>query len=42
LAVGNKLDQIEKNTFEELKSKAIEISKQLANFIKYLKRSEIQ
>ena len=42
LAVANKLNQIEDNTFIELKNNAIEISKQLANFIKYLKKSEIQ
>jgi len=42
LAVANKLNQIEDNKFIELKNNAIEISKQLANFIKYLKKSEIQ
>ena len=42
LAVANKLNQIEDNKYKELKNSAIEISKQLANFIKYLKKSEIQ
>ncbi len=42
LAVANKLEQIENTKYNELKSNAIEISKQLANFIKYLKKSEIQ
>ena len=42
LAVANKLNQIEDYKYLELKNNAIEISKQLANFIKYLKKSEIQ
>lgn len=42
LAVANKLEQIENTKYKELKSNTIEISKQLANFIKYLKKSEIQ
>jgi len=42
LAVANKLNQIEDSKYKELQNNAIEISKQLANFIKYLKKSEIQ
>jgi len=42
LSVAYKLNQIDKKKYEGLKSNAIEISKQLANFIKYLKKSEIQ
>jgi len=42
LAVANKLEQIKNKKYLELKNKAIEISKQLSNFIKYLKNSEIQ
>ena len=42
LSVANKMNQIENTKYNELKSSATEISKQLANFIKYLKNSEIQ
>jgi four helix bundle protein len=35
------LHQIESEKHQELKNNAIEISKQLANFIKYLNKSEI-
>ena len=42
LSVANKLNQIEEKTYSKLKNEAIEISKQLANFIKYLKNSDIQ
>ena len=42
LSVAYKLKQIKKKKYEVLKNNAIEISKQLANFIKYLKKSEIQ
>lgn len=36
------LNQISGDKYVELKNNAVEISKQLANFIKYLKKSEIQ
>ena len=42
LAVANKLKQIENDEYKKLKSNAIEISKQLANFIKYLQKSDIK
>jgi four helix bundle protein len=42
LKVAKEMDQINDNTFNELSAKAIEISKQLSNFIKYLKNSNIQ
>ncbi len=42
LSVANKLKQVESDKHKELINNAIEISKQLANFIKYLKKSEIQ
>ena len=41
LAIANKLDQIDTGKHIELRNSAIEISKQLSNFIKYLKKSEI-
>ena len=41
LNVAQRLNQIEKEKHQELKNNAIEISKQLANFIKYLNKSEI-
>lgn len=41
LAVANKLNQIEDKKYIELRSIAVDISRQLANFIKYLKKSEI-
>ena len=40
LTVTHKLEQIE--TYNDLKTKSLEVSKQLANFIKYLKNSEIR
>ncbi len=42
LALANKLDQIENNKYKQLKNNVLEISKQLSNFIKYLKKSDIQ
>ena len=42
LAVMHKLEQIETQTYSDLKTKSLEVSKQLSNFIKYLKNSEIQ
>ncbi len=41
LAVAQRLNQIDSDTFNNLKQNTIEISKQLANFIKYLNKSEI-
>ena len=41
LAVANKLNQIKDNKHLELRTIAVDISKQIANFIKYLKKSEI-
>ena len=41
ISVANKLKQIDNNKHIELKNRAVEISKQLSNFIKYLKKSEI-
>ena len=42
LTVTHKLEQIETETYNDLKTKSLEVSKQLANFIKYLKNSEIR
>ncbi len=42
LTVMYRLEQIEIQTYNDLKTKSIEVSKQLANFIKYLKNSDIQ
>ena len=42
LKVAKELKQINENEYNELNLKAIEISKQLSNFIKYLKSSNIQ
>jgi four helix bundle protein len=42
LSIAKKLNQIESSKYNELRSSATEISKQLANFIKYLKNSEFQ
>ncbi len=41
LAICNELNQIEQKKYKELKTNCIEISKQLSNFINYLKRSNI-
>ena len=42
LKVAKEINQISDSKFNELSAKAIEISKQLSNFIKYLKNSNIQ
>jgi four helix bundle protein len=42
LAVANKLSQISDEMYKELRIKAIDISRQLSNFIKYLEKSEIR
>lgn len=42
LAVAHKLNQVSTETFNKLKKEAIDISKQLSNFIKYLEKSEIR
>lgn len=42
LAVANKLNQVSDELYNKLKIEAIDISKQLSNFIKYLEKSEIR
>lgn len=42
LAVANKLNQISDEFYNKLKKEAIDISRQLSNFIKYLEKSEIK
>lgn len=42
LAIANKLNQISEELFKKLHKEAIDISKQLSNFIKYLEKSEIR
>ena len=42
LKVLSRLNQIDNETHDEYRFRAIEISKQLSNFIKYLKKSEIE
>lgn len=42
LALAHKLHQVSDETYERLKKEAIDISKQLSNFIKYLEKSEIR
>jgi len=41
LVVANKLNQLSDELYIDFKGQAIEISKQLSNFIKYLKSSDI-
>jgi four helix bundle protein len=41
LTMTNKLNQIDNETYNELKNESIIISKQLSNFIKYLMKSDI-
>lgn len=41
LAIAEKLKQIEEKEYMKFRNDAIEISKQLSNFINYLKKSEI-
>lgn len=42
LAVAHKLHQVSDETYDRLRKKAVDISKQLSNFIKYLEKSEIR
>ena len=41
LAIGYRINQINKEEYNKLKSESLDISKQLSNFINYLKRSNI-